>query len=253
MVKINWKIKLAIILLIASAILYTIAYFGFNEPDKVLFYIVIDLAFIPLDILIVALVIESIIEKKEKETIHEKLDMILGVFFSEIGNDLLETLSKVNNEKGEIDKIEHIDRWDDKDFKIAYNHLKNNRIQFKPNLKNNDEIKEFIIKLNSILNNKRCFLTDLLENPNLIEKDSFSNLLLAIFHLNDELSLRTDLDRITEVDFAHIVGDIDRVYCRLTYEWLKYLQFLKKHYPYMSSITIRRNPFNPDRCIYIEE
>ena len=65
--KINWKLKLAIGLIIASAILYTIAYFGFHEPDKVIFYIVIDLAFIPLDILIVALVIESLIEKKERD------------------------------------------------------------------------------------------------------------------------------------------------------------------------------------------
>ena len=115
--KINWKLKLAIGLIIASAILYTIAYFGFHEPDKVIFYIVIDLAFIPLDILIVALVIESLIEKKERETVLEKLDMILGVFFSEIGDELLETFTKINASSDEIIKnLENIENWRKKDY-----------------------------------------------------------------------------------------------------------------------------------------
>ena len=96
------------------------------------------------------------------------------------------------------------------------------------------------------------FLIYLLQNPNLMEKTAFSNLLLSLFHLEDELELRTDMNKITDKDFNHIIVDIDRVYCRLTYEWISYLEFLNEHYPYMSSIVKRTNPFNPQKEIYVK-
>lgn len=251
--KLNWKLKLAIILIIASAILYTIAYFGFNEPDKVLFYIVIDLAFIPLDVLIVALVIEGIIEKKEKETVLEKLDMILGVFFSEIGDDLLKTFTKINASSEEIiKKLENIENWNKKDYQNAYKHLENHGVTFKPSIKEED-IPSYIEELKEVFEGKREFLIGLLENQNLLEKDSFSRLILAIFHLEDELKYRANPNEVDLTDFGHIVGDIDRVYSQLTLEWIKYLEFLNKHYPYMSSIAIRTNPFNPNSDIHVHK
>ncbi|MDO5849109.1 MAG: hypothetical protein Q4P18_06220 [Methanobrevibacter sp.] len=251
--KINWKIKFGIGLLIVSCLLYGFAFFFLNEPDKVFFYIVIDSAFVPIDILVVVLVIESIIEKKEKEAVLDKLDMILGVFFSEIGNNLLEMISRVNSDNGEIiKKLKNIDKWDDDDFKHAYKYLKTNGVSFTPEIPEN-EVQQFVRTLQHLLKGKRPFLIDLLENPNIIEKVSFSNLLLAMFHLDDELELRRDLDQVGTADFEHIIGDIDRVYCRLTYEWIKYLQFLNNHYPYMSSLTMRVNPFNPETNVYITD
>ena len=93
----------------------------------------------------------------------------------------------------------------------------------------------------------------LIENPNILEKDSFSNLILAIFHLEDELKYRIQPEEVDIADFRHIVGDIDRVYSKLTLEWLKYLEFLNKHYPYMSSIALRTNPFNPNKDIHVHD
>lgn len=248
----NWKVKYGIILLIASILMYSFAFLFLNEPDKVFFYIVIDCAFIPLDVLVVVLVIEGVIENKEKEAILDKLDMILGAFFSELGNELLTHISKVNTYNGEIiNQLKNIDTWNEKDFKNAYKYLKTNGVSFKVEIPKS-ETKEFIMDLKELITEKRRFLIELLENPNIIEKDSFANLLLAIFHLDDELELRTDLDRITAEDFKHLLMDINRVYCSLTYQWVKYLEYLNKHYPYMSSLAIRTNPFNPESKVYID-
>ncbi|MCF0226046.1 MAG: hypothetical protein HUK28_01750 [Methanobrevibacter sp.] len=253
MFKINWKVKMGIVLLLVSFLIYAFAFFFLNEPDKVIFYIVIDCAFIPIDVLIVVLVLESIIEKKKKETVLEKLDMILGVFFSEMGNDLLEIISKVNNDNDEIiHKIRNIDKWDDDDFKHAYKYLKTHGVKFSPEIPES-EVQGFIISLKNIMKRNHDFLIELLENPNVLEKVGFSSLLLALFHLDDELELRNDLDKISSSDFKHIIEDIDRVYCRLTYEWIKYLQFLNHNYPYMSSLTLRVNPFNPEVNVYISD
>lgn len=93
----------------------------------------------------------------------------------------------------------------------------------------------------------------LLENPNLLEKDNFSNLVLAIFHLDDELERRKSLKNIPYSDSNHLLKDIDRVYCQLIYEWVNYLFYLKDRHPYIFSIILRTNPFDKKSDIYIRE
>jgi hypothetical protein len=85
----------------------------------------------------------------------------------------------------------------------------------------------------------------LLENPNLLEHDSFSNLLLAVFHLTEELAQRTDLHRLTAADLEHLAGDVQRGYLLLIKEWLAYLAHLQSRYPYLFSLALRTNPFDP--------
>lgn len=251
--KINWKVKFAIILIIAAILMYAFAFVFLNEPDKVFFYIVIDCAFIPIDVLIVVLVIESVIEKKEKKAVLDKLDMILGLFFSEIGNNLLEIISNVNAENDEIIKsLKDIDKWSEKDFEKAYKYIDDYGVIFKPDI-HPSEVPDFILTIKRIITGKRGFLIDLIENPNILEKDSLSNLLLAIFHLNDELALRTDIEKINSKDLNHLINDINRIYSRLTYEWIKYLEYLNENYPYMSSLALRTNPFNPEIDVYITD
>ena len=67
---------------------------------------------------------------------------------------------------------------------------------------------------------KRTFFLRLLENPNLLEHETFTELLWAVFHLTDELAARKDLTTLQESDFNHLLGDINRVYAALTRQWL---------------------------------
>lgn len=150
--KFTWKVKLGIILLIISFLVYEFAYLSF-DPEKVLFYIIIDLAFIPIDILIITLVIESIISNKEKEAFLEKLDMILGVFFSEIGTEFLDKFSHLNRNGAQIQEaLSNIGCWNDNDYKDFLKNLKEK--PYKPDLqmpKNNrhlffEDIKKTLTK-----------------------------------------------------------------------------------------------------------
>ena len=99
--------------------------------------------------------------------------------------------------------------------------------------------------LRDFLLQKRDFLLRLLENPNLLEHDSFSSLLLAVFHLTEELAQRTDLARLSAADRAHLAGDVQRGYVLLIKEWLAYMAHLKARYPYLFSLALRTNPFDP--------
>jgi len=79
-----------------------------------------------------------------------------------------------------------------------------------------------------------------------IEHERFSNVLLALFHLMDELNSRGNFAGLPRTDINHVSGDFNRAYKRLTLQWIDYLEHLKTNYPYLFSLAARQNPFNPD-------
>ena len=93
----------------------------------------------------------------------------------------------------------------------------------------------------------------LLENPILLERESFTELLRAVFHLRDELLHRGDMSQLPESDKAHLEGDIRRAYSLLTQQWLQHMKYLKNHYPYLFSLAMRTNPFDPEASPVVEE
>jgi hypothetical protein len=92
----------------------------------------------------------------------------------------------------------------------------------------------------------RTFLLRLLENPVLLEHQNFTNLLWAVFHLTDELAHRENIKTIPGSDYEHLSGDMQRVYILLIGEWLDYMRHLQKKYPYLFSLALRTNPFDPN-------
>ena len=69
--------------------------------------------------------------------------------------------------------------------------------------------------LHEFLSSHRDFMLRLLENPVLLEHESFTDLLRAVFHLTEELKRREDFSCLPETDCAHISGDVRRVYEKL--------------------------------------
>jgi hypothetical protein len=88
------------------------------------------------------------------------------------------------------------------------------------------------------------------ENSNLLEHDTFTEMLWAVFHIADELESRESLDSLPKKDLEHLAIDISRGYKLLVYEWIYYMNHLKKEYPYLYSLAVRKNPFS-DNCSVI--
>lgn len=107
--------------------------------------------------------------------------------------------------------------------------------------------------LKALLDAKRSFLLSLLANPNLLEHESFTDLLWAVFHLAEELSARKSLDGLPHVDHDHLSGDIKRAYSQLLAEWLLYMKHLKEEYPYLFSLAVRMNPIDPNADPVVKE
>src|SRR3972149_9276055 len=81
--------NLAWFMLVVSVVLYFVDYLLFGEAVDVVSSFLGNLAFLPLYVLLVTLIIERILKEREKLVMMQKMNMVIGVFFSEAGTNLL--------------------------------------------------------------------------------------------------------------------------------------------------------------------
>ena len=240
MKKFNWQILLGLILVLLSAILYFIHFLIFKDAQHIFIYLLGDLAFLPIEVLLVTLIIDRVLSVREKRAMLEKLNMVIGAFFSEAGLELIDYFINFDYNAAKIKRdLSKISNWSDKDF------LKTSANVSKYNC-DIDSKKGNLSSLKIFLSQRRSFLLRLLENPNLLEHESFTALLWAVFHLTEELEHRSDLNNLPDTDYNHISGDMKRAYLLVIIEWLAYIKHLKNNYPYLFSLASRVNPFNDE-------
>ncbi|MCQ6254129.1 hypothetical protein [Methanocaldococcus sp.] len=235
---------LSFALILSSLLIYFLHFLIFRDIKHLLSYFLLHLAFVPIDVLIVTIVIERILEHRDKINKLKKLNMLIGAFFNTVGEDLLKIILKAD--KGNIKSILKIsNEWDNKKYEKIKKLLKNYNYDI-------DIEKINLYELKNLLDKNKEFLLRLMENPLLLEHDEFSELLLAVFHLADELHKREDLNNLPKSDLNHLKNDIIRVYKFLVIQWLNYVKHLKDNYPYLYSIYLRSNPFNEGSVIVTE-
>ncbi|UCH51883.1 MAG: hypothetical protein JSV54_03830 [Chloroflexota bacterium] len=223
--------------IVLSALLYFIHYAIFHDVHHIFIYMVGDLAFLPLEVFLVVIVIERVLARREKQAVMQKLNMVVGAFFSEVGNELLQRLLGCFEKGNDISQnLDVKQKWTRADFKKAMEFAKTIGVEPYCGSIDLNGLKKFLVQ-------KRQFLLALLENPNLLEHEIFTDLLWATFHLTEELEARKSLTDMPNADIKHIAGDIQRVYSQLIVEWLSYVEHLKSKYPYLFSLVARTHPF----------
>ncbi|HTR45543.1 MAG TPA: hypothetical protein VMH06_07520 [Thermodesulfovibrionales bacterium] len=238
MKRMGLQILLGASLIALSAVLYLAEIRIFHTPHDTLFYLMQDVAFVPIQVLLVTLIIHRLLSNREKRLRLEKLNMVIGAFFSEAGTGLLTYLSDCDPNLEQIRKnlIVRSD-WSEEEFRKVSRSLKVYRYAIEVAKVDMEFLRSFLVE-------RRAFFLRLLENPNLLEHESFTELLLAVFHLVEELACRHSLGDLPETDRLHIAGDMVRVYTLLVGEWLAYMKHLKDNYPYLFSLAMRTNPFD---------
>ncbi|HBG60417.1 MAG: hypothetical protein A2Y03_00270 [Omnitrophica WOR_2 bacterium GWF2_38_59] len=240
----NWKIYASVVMIALSALFYYIHYLIFRDAHHIFIYLLGDIAFVFIEVLLVSIIINQVLNEWEKKSNLRKLNMVIEVFFSEFGKQLLGYLSAFDQNLDRIKKrIVCDDGSCDLDLKPAFRLMK--KYKSKIDIESVD-----LNKLAAFLKSKRGFLTNLLQNPTLLEHETFTETLMAIFHITEELSAR-DLKKLSEVDRVHTKGDIERGYNSLMKQWLSYMQYTKTHYPYFFLFAMRTNPFNDKTTVLI--
>jgi voltage-gated potassium channel len=224
-------------------VIVTIATVGFGDisphtvPGKVITLFII-LTGVGCFVAVAANTIEYFIAEREHTERMRKMNMLVGVFFSEVGTSLLRMFSAADPAIGEIQGALVISgTWSDGDFTRAGAVLSEHKSTIRSTSID-------LPGLNDFLSRNKPLMLAMLENPYLIEHDTFTELMQALFHVTEELRVRERLTDLPDADYAHLSGDINRVYGLLIREWLVYMQHLKIHYPYLFSLAMRTNPFD---------
>jgi hypothetical protein len=234
-----WQIWLGVLLIVLSAVFYLIHYAIFRDAHHIFLYLIGDIAFVFIEVLMVTLIIHEVLNHREKRALLEKLNMVIGAFFSEEGTRLLGELAACDPDAEQIRReLIVTGRWTKEQFEKAKQAVRGH--EFKIDSQRGD-----LPVMRKTLIVQREFLLRLLENPNVLEHKTFTGLLMAVFHLTEELAARPDVRQLTEADRSHIAGDMKRIYGLLTAEWLDYMKYLQEHYPYLFSFAMRTNPFDP--------
>lgn len=235
--------KFILILVVLSAILYCVHFLIFRDFHHLALFALEDLAFVPIDVIFVSLILNRVLKSNEKKKKVSKLYMIIEIFFSVIGSELLREFAThdLRLKQVQSDLIITPD-WKEKEFKQFMNVKK----KYEPDMVYNCDN---MLKIKSMLDDCRPHLLRLLENQALLEHETFTELLMAVFHLAEELRLRDDLCNLSKIDQAHIVSDAKRAYILLGIEWIDYINHMRVHYPYLYSLAIRVNPFVKSRDI----
>jgi len=240
MKRFSGQILLGSSLIVLSVLFYVLHYAIFRDPHHIFIYLIGDIAFVFIEVLLVTLIIHRLLTGREKRTRLEKLNMVIGAFFSEVGTRLVAYFSDFDPKLDEIRKdLVVTNDWSEQEFSRVSKRLKNYDYGVVIQKVELEDLANFLM-------GKRDFLLRLLENPTLLEHESFTELLRAVFHLTEELAARKDLTQLPDTDYEHLAGDIKRVYILLVYQWFDYMNHLKDNYPYLFSLAMRANPFDQD-------
>lgn len=240
MKNLKWQVVLSTILVLLSLGLYWLQFLIFKDAHTIFVTLLGDIAFLPFQVLFVTLIINQLLSNREKRAKLKKMNMVIGTFFSEVGGELLKMfLQFEKNEKDLRAVVLHDRRWADKDFSRLQSRLREFQYEIGCHGGSLPELKVFLAA-------RRTFLLSLLGNTNLLEHDTFTDLLWAVFHLTDELLYREDFTKLPAADLEHLAQDLRRAFHLLVLEWLAYMRHLKHDYPYLFSLAMRTNPFDAE-------
>lgn len=230
----------ALLLLLASAVLYALDFIARRNSMVELQYALDNLAFLPLEVLFVTLILSRVFAEREKRTRRDKMNMVIGTFFSAVGQRLMEYMGHLLAEGPAIRGHLAIDpSWTEARMREAMQFVHGASLKIVPD-------PEVLEPLRDLLSGERDFMLRLLENPILLEHEDFTDALWAVFHLEEELVARRSLRDLPAADLAHLAGDTERACTRLLLQWLAYMIHLKQAYPFLFSFLARTNPLRPD-------
>lgn len=188
---------------------------------------------------------EIVLNRRDRKLRRQKMNMIVGIFFSEAGVEFLGTLAAGDRTIGSIrEDLLVRANWTRRHFAASHRRLRDYSGAIDAGSYGLGEIRAF-------LQEKGELVLRIFENPYLLEHESFTEMLRAVLHVKEELLSRHDLGALPATDLNHLAADFRRAYTELIREWLHYMEHLKDSYPYLFSLAIRKNPFDSDASVVV--
>ncbi len=231
MKKIRYYFVISFILIALSSIMFFIHYLIFGQALNTAYYSLMNLCFIPINSLVVTIMLEKLIDYRSKKDRIEKINMLVGIFFTEVGGKLMHFIIDADKDaKNYITNFEDLNKI--KKCLYEYN--------YKVDMKYIDlcAIKNILVEHNNL------FVT-LISNESILQHQIFTDLLMSVIHLRDEI-IFIEKDKDSGFNINHLENDVIRVYKNISIQWISYLEYLSKSYPFLYNNAIRVNPFKFD-------
>lgn len=239
--------QLALVLIVATVALHAGHYLIYRDFQQLSFYFLLDVAFLPVSVLVLTLLVDRLLSERERAGRRHKMNMVVGVFFTELGRPLLGLLREVLSPGQELLSALQVSAENTERQILAVGE-KAVTLPMEITLEPSD-----MTALRALLSEHEDLTLRLLANPVLLEHEEFTDVLWAVVHLGEELNARPDFDNLPPTDLAHLEGDTQRVYRSLLRQWLQYLAHLKQYYPYLFSFAVRADPLHPGGDVRVQE
>jgi len=242
----RWQVTLAIILIALAAAVYYVHFLIFRDVHHIFLYFVGDVGFVFFEVLLVTLVIHRLLHHRERKALRNKLNMLIGAFFSETGTELLRKFAAFDTDVHRISRCLAVPSdWSEREFLNIRGSIDKHQSAMDGTSSDLESLKDYLLE-------KKPFLLDLLQNPNLQENEPFTDLVWAVYHLTEELLHRGELKGLPPADYRHLVEDIKRVYPLLTVQWMDFMKHLRTDYPHRFSLARRTNPFDKEASVEVK-
>lgn len=242
-----WELRLSLFLVLASLLIFLlkILIIGDDGESNTLSYIFNALGFLPINVLLVTLILNSLLARRAKREQQEKMKMIVGLFFSELGTTMLHMIVGCDTRVETVRTNLAVQMtWKPAEYRAAAEFLKTYAPDLVPDT-------GALAAIRTELAGKHEFLLGLVENPVFLEGEKVADLMQALFHLSEELCDRGNLAELPASDLRHLTGDLTRVYVPLAELWLSHMEYLSARYPYLLSLSLRKSPFREQRDVVV--
>lgn len=237
--KLKSNLVLLFPMLALALLIYSLHYLIFGSITATMSGVLLSIAYVPIGVVYETLIIQKILDKRERIKIEKKMNIIKGSFYHEIGTRLLFEILKGDRNVINIMPFTNIgNHWTDADF-IRLKHLLSNHTC------DIDMEKLDLPSIRDFLEANDNFLLNLIVSPLTEEYEDFNNLLMEVLHLRDEVTtLYSCVEVETPLDIDHLYNDICRLYALLLVQWGDYIHHLYKYYPSLFLKAVVKSPFN---------
>ncbi len=206
--------QIVIGLLCTSVLLYLLHYLIFRDLHHIGIFFLHELASMPLEVILVTLFFDRIIDKASEEENQSKLSIIETLFFNESGGNMLRYLTSFDPHAAQLAGILHVNMdWKAADYSNARRQLKAYSFHL-------DVEKVDFFGLHYHLDERHSYYRNILENPALTQSSEFTEMVMKIYLLWEELDCRTDLYNL-DLQEKHYLGELlTEIYQELAEYWL---------------------------------
>ncbi len=223
------KILVALGLIALAALLYLIKIFLVGPQYS---YFLTHLAFLPIHALVIGVIIEGLLNFRERAQRQKKMNVFVGIFFRQMGLDLLLKITPLVENWDDLESIILVDSsWRAARFRRARAEISS----FMPRM--NADISQ-MANFFTMLHQKETDIIQMTRNPHLLDFESFYRTLLSLFHLIEESHIRGPVSGWAPATLLHLGSDLAKTLRLMLRLWLHYLEFLKSENPVLFSFRV---------------